>query len=172
MSHYTQLAKQAVENFIENGEIIPCPENIPEEMIDQKAGVFVTIEKEGSLRACIGTYLPARKNIAEEVIHNAIAAASEDYRFGPVKAEELPLLSYEVSVLSAPEKISTKNDINPKKYGILIRTVEPPFKSALLLPDLEGIDTIGQQIDIACQKGGITPEEGILIYRFTVEKYK
>lgn len=186
MTSYTNLAKKAVESYVENGKVIEVPIDLPKEMLERRAGTFVTIEKQGQLRGCIGTYLPTKENVAQEIIHNAMAAASEDYRFGLVQKEELPLLSYTVYILSPPELVKDTKELNPKKYGIIVKTSPITFpngtdvvfnghfvaKSALLLPDLEGIETIDQQIDIACRKGGIDPkEEGILIYRFTVEKH-
>jgi AMMECR1 domain-containing protein len=132
----------------------------------------------------MGTYLPLRQNIAEEVIYNAIAAATEDYRFGPIQDKELSSLSYIVYILSEPELVRDLKELDPKKYGIIIKIapITPSgnvvfnghfvAKTGLLLPDLEGVDTTEQQIAIACQKGGINPlKEKILIYKFTVEKY-
>lgn len=176
MNPYATLAKEAIENYIEKRKAIDAPQGLPKEMLEKKAGVFVTIEQEGpkgkQLRGCVGTYLPTKGNVAEEIIQNAIAASTEDYRFAPVKKEELPLLSYIIYILNPPEQIKNKSDLDPKKYGILIKTIEPSLKSALLLPDLKGIDTPEQQIETACQKGGINPQkEGMLIYRFKAEKY-
>jgi len=184
MNPYILLVKQVVENYIKNGKIISPPENLPREFLTRKAGTFVTIMKDGELRGCIGTYLPTKENIAEEIIHNAIAAATEDYRFGPITKEELPELSYTAYILSEPELVKDISELNPKKFGIIIKTApiipsgdvvfngHMPTKSGLLLPDLEGVDTAEQQISIACQKGGIDPsKEKILIYRFTTEKY-
>jgi len=189
MDQYVLLAKSAVENYIKKGEIISVPGNLPEEMSKRKAGVFVTIEKKGELRGCIGTYLPTRINIAEEIIHNAVAAASEDYRFGQIKKDELPYLSYTVSILSYPEEIRDLRTLDPKKFGIIVKTspfVFPsqedvvgeedksssspfaaawvfnghvPFKSGLLLPDLPGVDSAEKQFIIACDKGQIDPEK-------------
>ena len=189
MDQYVLLAKSAVENYIKKGEIISVPGNLPEEMSKRKAGVFVTIEKKGELRGCIGTYLPTRINIAEEIIHNAVAAASEDYRFGQIKEDELPYLSYAVSILSYPEEIRDLRTLDPKKFGIIVKTspfVFPsqedvvgeedksssspfaaawvfnghvPFKSGLLLPDLPGVDSAEKQFIIACDKGQIDPEK-------------
>lgn len=170
MNPYSQLAKLAVERFIEKREIISPPKDLPKEFFERKAGIFVTIEKNKKLRACIGTYLPTKENIAKEIIRNAIAAATEDYRFGPVQKEELPYLSYIVYILSKPEPVEDVKELNPKKYGIIVKT---NFKSGLLLPDLEGVDTVEKQIYIACQKAGINPtREKISIYKFTVEKYQ
>ena len=180
------LAKEAVENYIEKGEIIPSSQNLPEEISKKKAGVFVTVEKDGELRGCIGTYLPTRVNIAEETIHNAVAAASEDYRFGQIKKDELPHLSYMVSILSYPEEVKGLEELDPKKFGIIVKTSpfaypnedvvfdgHVPFKSGLLLPDLPGVDSAEKQFLIACDKGQIDPErEKVFIYRFTVEKHE
>lgn len=182
-----ELAKKSIEIYINDGKIISPPEDLQEEFLNRKAGTFVTIEKEGQLRGCIGTYLPTCDNIAEEVIRNAIAAANEDYRFGPVTKEELPYLSYTVYILNEPELVKNTSELNPKKYGVIVKTVSiTPFnnadvvfnghfvsKTGLLLPDLEDVNTIEKQISIACQKAGINPEkEKIVIYKFTVEKYK
>ncbi|PJB08841.1 AmmeMemoRadiSam system protein A [bacterium (Candidatus Gribaldobacteria) CG_4_9_14_3_um_filter_33_9] len=184
MNPLIYLAKQAVETFIGKGKIIPLPAHLPKEFLERRAGTFVTIEKNNDLRSCIGTYLPTKENIAREIISNAIAAATEDYRFGPIQKEELPELSYTVYILNEPELVKDIKELDPKKFGIIIRTVpissttDVVFnghfvpKSALLLPDLEGIDTVENQISIACQKGGIDPmREKTIIYKFTVEKY-
>ena len=201
MNKYVLLAKDSVEVYIREKKIIFPPEDLPEEFFKNRAGVFVTIEKKGKLRGCVGTFLPTKENIANEIISNAVVAATEDYRFEPIKEDELEALSYTVSVLSTPERVLIKNaadnqktfsekidqaGLDPKEYGIIIKTVpishpngtdvifngHTPPKSGLLLPDLEGIDTAEQQISIACQKGGIDPNiEKIIIYKFTVEKY-
>ncbi len=186
MNPLVDLAQKAVENYIKEEKKISVPENIPERFTAEEAGVFITIKKNGKLRACLGTYLPTQENIAQEVIKNAVSAATTDYRFGPIDQEELPSLVYSVYVLGPPEKIEKKEDLDPKKYGILVRT-DPvtgeekdvlfdgkvPFKSGLLLPDIEGIDTIEKQFLTACDKGGINPEkEKVLVYRFNVEKYE
>jgi AmmeMemoRadiSam system protein A len=187
MNPLIALAKSAIGNYIIEKRIISPPEDLPSEFLNRRAGTFVTIEKDSELRGCIGTYLPTRKNIAEEIIHNAIAAATEDYRFGRIKKEELPQLSYTVYILSEPELIKDINELDPKKYGIIVKTAPISYpngtdvvfnghfvaKSGLLLPDLEGVDTVEKQILIACQKAGIDPRrEKIIIYRFSVEKYQ
>jgi AmmeMemoRadiSam system protein A len=179
------LAKRAVETFIKEGRIIEPPANLPEEFLKRRAGTFVTIEKNGELKGCIGTYLPIRENIAKEIIHNAIAAATEDWRFGPIQKEELPYLSYTVYILSEPEIVKDISELDPKKYGIIVKSApisssgDVVFnghfvpKTGLLLPDLEGVETIEKQILIACQKAGIDlKKEKFLIYKFTAEKYR
>jgi len=170
MNPLVLLAKLAVENYIEDKKTILVPDNFPKEFLARRAGVFVTIEKNGNLRGCIGTYLPVRDNIGEEIIHNAISAATEDWRFGPIKKTELPHLSYIVYILNKPEKITDISELNPKKFGIIVKS---GGKSGLLLPDIEGVDTVAEQIAICCQKGGIyLKEKNIEIYKFTVEKYQ
>jgi len=186
MHPLVSLAKSAVENYIKEGKIISPPKDFPEEFLERRAGTFVSIEKNGNLRGCIGTYLPTRISIAEETIRNSIAATTEDYRFGPVEKDELNSLTYTVYILSWPEPVRDIKELDPKKYGIIVKTFPIAYpdqdvvfnghvvpKSGLLLPDLEGIDTIEKQISIACQKGGIDlKREKILIYKFTVEKYR
>jgi len=170
MNPYVLLAKEAVENYIRDGKIIAPAKDLPEEFFERKSGVFVTIEKDGRLRGCIGTYLPVRDNIGEEIIYNAIAAAVEDDRFGAIKKTELPSLSYTVYFLNKPEKVSDIAELNPKKFGIIVKAGE---RSGLLLPDLEGVNTVAEQISICCQKGGIVLKQGnVEIYKFTVEKHE
>jgi AmmeMemoRadiSam system protein A len=179
------LAKRAIETFVKKGKIILPPDNLPEEFLKRKSGTFITIMKDSQLRGCIGTYLQTKENIAQEVIRNAIAAASEDYRFSPIKEDELPYLSYTVYILSEPELAKALKESDPKKYGIIVRTnpLDPSgdvvfnghfvAKTGLLLPDLEGVNTVEQQLSVACHKAGINPkEERIFIYRFTVEKFQ
>jgi len=186
MHPLVNLAKKSVETFIKSGEIISPPKYLPEDFLNKKSGVFVTIEREGNLRGCIGTYLPTRNNIAEEVIYNAVAAAREDYRFSPIQEEEFSYLSYTVYILNKPELIKNVYELDPKEYGIIVRSIPIvqtkdevtfdgaiSYKCGILLPDLEGIDTAEQQVSITCQKAMIDPKkEKFLIYRFTVEKYK
>lgn len=190
MHPLTNLAKEAVEIYIKTGKIISIPKDFPKDLMKMRAGVFVTIEKEGNLKGCIGTYLPTRPSIAEETIKNAIAAATEDWRFEPVKEKDLPFLKYTVSVLSWPEEVKNKKELDPKKYGILVKNFPLVFpnkdyvldglldreivsKTGILLPDIGGVETVEKQISIACQKAGIDPaKEKFFIYKFTVEKYK
>ncbi len=170
----SDLAKIAVEKYIKENKTIKPPKKgeISDYFLKNKSGVFVTIrnKESGELRGCIGTYLPTSKNIAEETIRNAISAAVKDYRFMPVQEEELPKLKYEVSILSKPSLVKSIKELDPKKYGIII--FSESGKSALLLPNIEGIDNIEQQVSIACQKGLIDPEkENLTIYKFKAKTY-
>lgn len=170
MDEYTQLAQKTIEEYIKNRKIIKIPEGLSEEFYSRKSGVFVTIFKGGELRGCVGTYLPVQENVAKEIIDNAISACSMDYRFLPIDKSELPYLKYEVSVLSKPEIIKDIGNHNPKKHGIVVQCFDG--RCGLLLPDLDKIDTVGEQFEVACQKGGIDPEKDKPnLYFFTVEKH-
>ena len=170
MDSYTDLAKKAVEEFIQNHKTIDTPNNLSQEMYTKKAGVFVTLFYGNELRGCIGTYLPYHENIAKEIIDNAVSACSKDNRFYPITPDELPELRYEVSILSVPQYISDISTHDPQKYGIIVKTHDG--RCGLLLPHLEGIDRVEQQIEIASQKGGINPlSDGVSYYQFTVEKH-
>ncbi len=175
-NEHTKLAREAVESYIKTGETAAVSENLPEEFYSSRVGVFVTIFKKDKagrkqLRGCIGTYLPVQRNLAREIISNAVSAASADYRFDVITQEELPDLKYEVSLLDPLKQIKSMDELDAKKYGVLVRAADG--RSGLLLPDIEGIKTPAQQVTIACQKGEIDPERNkIIIYRFTVKKYE
>lgn len=171
MNQYVQLAKFAIEEYIKHGKIFNIPPDLPKEFFGKKSGVFVSIHNGKNLRGCIGTYLPAHENLAEEIVQNAVAACSKDSRFGPITVEELPVLTVKISLLSAPEKISALQDLDPGEFGVIVKS--PDGRCGLLLPGLDGIDSAEQQLSIACQKGGINPiiEKNLEIYKFTVEKH-
>ncbi len=169
MHPLVKLARDAVETYVKCGKVISPPSELTPEM-KERAGVFVSLKKRGRLRGCIGTFLPTCRNVAEEVIRNAIAACSEDPRFEPVREEELPFLEYSVDVLSEPEPVDDIGELDPKVYGVIVEA--PDGRRGLLLPDLEGVDTVKDQISIASRKAGIFPGEPIRIYRFKVRRYK
>ncbi len=162
-----KLALEAIGHYLRTGGTITPPAPIPGET-DMKAGVFVSLKKHGALRGCIGTVKPAQRNILEETIHNAISAAACDPRFPPVREDELPDIKCSVDVLSEPESVPDVSELDPGKYGVI---VESGFKRGLLLPRLEGVDTVNDQILIAKQKAGIKPDGPCEIYRFTVNRY-
>ncbi len=166
------LAKEAIENYIKKGIVVSPSDNLPEEVFKKRAGAFVTIKKRKNLRGCIGTYLPTKENIAQEIIYNAISAATKDYRLGPVKEEELPLLSYEIYILDKPQRIKSIEDLDPLNYGIIVKEKDS-FKTGLLLPGLEGINNPQQQISIVCKKAGISlaNQSKVSIHRFRAKKY-
>jgi AmmeMemoRadiSam system protein A/AmmeMemoRadiSam system protein B len=165
---YVKLARQSLETYVRTGKVIKVPDDLSEEMLKQRAGVFVSIKKRGQLRGCIGTFLPTRKNIAEEIIRNAISAGCEDPRFSPVEPEELPELVYSVDVLTTPEPVDSPDKLDPKKYGVIVKK---GARTGLLLPDLEGVDTVEKQLEIALRKAGIRPDEDYEIFRFEVKRH-
>lgn len=165
---YVRLARYTLETYVKEGKIPELPEDLPEEMLISKAGVFVSIKKHGELRGCIGTFLPTRKNVAEEIQRNAIAAGCEDPRFYPVGADELDDLEYSVDVLTKPEPIDSVDMLDPKKYGVIVRKGS---RSGLLLPDLEGVDTVEEQLRIVLAKAGIRPNEKYQMERFEVIRH-
>jgi MEMO1 family protein len=163
------LAKKTVDTYISTGKKPSPPATLTPEM-KERAGVFVSIhEKNGKLRGCIGTFGPTQKNVAGEIISNGISAATRDPRFDPISPEELDNLEYSVDVLTTPEPIDDIGQLNPKKYGAI---VEAGWRRGLLLPDLEGVDTAEYQVEICRQKGGISPDEPVQLYRFEVKRYK
>ena len=168
MHPVAELAKKSIESFLREGKIIKPPDPLPPE-ISGKAGVFVCLKKNGELRGCIGTYSACCDSIAMEIITNAISAATKDPRFPPVRADEIGDLTYSVDILSCPEKIKHISELDPAKYGII---VESGFRRALLLPDLEGVETVEEQIRITKMKAGILPVEEVDIYRFEVKRYQ
>jgi MEMO1 family protein len=167
MSPLVKLAHEAVDAYVKNGRIIQQPAVLTPEM-QERAGVFVSLHEHGELRGCIGTFGPTRENVAQEIIINGISAATRDPRFDPVRPDELGELEISVDVLTEPEEIESKAQLNPKKYGAI---VQRGAKRGLLLPDLEGVDTAEQQIEICRRKADIEPGEKVRLYRFEVKRY-
>jgi AmmeMemoRadiSam system protein A len=161
-----ELARKAVDRYVRNGKKFR-PRKLTAAM-KRRAGVFVSIKKRGELRGCIGTFLPTRPSVAEEIVENAISSATQDPRFMPVEASELDDLEYSVDVLSEPEAVRSIDQLDPRKYGVI---VECGFRRGLLLPDLSGVDSVEEQIEICRAKAGISAEEPIRLYRFRVERF-
>lgn len=168
MHPLVKLAKETISKYVTGREILAPPAEPSPEMKD-KAGVFVSLKMHGELRGCIGTFSPTTENVAKEIIQNAISAATQDPRFPPVEPSELDEIVYSVDVLSAPEKVKSMDELDVKKYGVIVKRGN---RRGLLLPDLEGVDTVEEQLDIACMKAGIAKGEDIEIYRFEVKRYK
>lgn len=166
--HYVQLARQTIEEYVRTGKKIQVPEGIPQKMRDSRAGVFVSVKKEGRLRGCIGTICAVQPSIAEEIIENAISAASRDPRFSPIETGELDKLAISVDVLGDTEKIDSSDKLDVKRYGVI---VTKGYKRGLLLPNLEGVDTVEEQIAIAKQKAGIGEHEEAELERFEVVRH-
>ena len=162
------LARASVESIVAQGTVLPLPTDAPEELTGRRAGAFVSLHKHGQLRGCIGTIAPVRKSLAEEVIRNGVAAATEDPRFAPVRPEELPFLEYSVDVLGESEPVDNLEELDPARYGVIVTR---GHRRGLLLPDLEGVDTVFDQIAIAKQKAGIRPDEQVHLERFEVVRH-
>jgi len=167
MHPIVKLARDTVESYISSGNTAK-PEELISEMKEQ-AGVFVSIHKHGQLRGCIGTFEAVEDNVAEEIMANAISSATRDPRFPQVEASELAELEYNVDILSKPEPAEGVEQLDPERYGVI---VESGLKRGLLLPDLDGVDTVEKQIEICRMKAGIPFTAPITLYRFEVRRYK
>jgi AmmeMemoRadiSam system protein A len=166
---FVKLARSAIEAFVKEQRQIKVPETLRHGALGGSAkGIFVSIKSAGGLRGCIGTTIGTRQSLGEEIIHNAIQAATEDPRFPEIEAWELDQLVVSVDVLSKGERVDSKESLDPKKYGVI---VESDYRRGLLLPDLEGVDTIEDQLRIALNKAGIKENEPYRIHRFTVERH-
>ena len=163
-----QLARASLESYILSRKIIDVPQDLPEDLTARRAGAFVSIHEHGQLRGCIGTISPARSNLAEEIIFNAISASTRDPRFPPIRKEELPFLEINVDVLGEPEDIESEDDLDVKRYGVIVTN---GLRRGLLLPDLDGVDTVRQQVAIAKQKAGIASHEKVSLQRFEVVRH-
>ncbi len=165
---YVRLARHSLEQYVLHRTRIKVPEGLPEALTDRRAGAFVSIHKHGRLRGCIGTILPVTESLAKEIIDNAVSAAVRDPRFDPVRPDELPWLELSVDVLEAPEPIDSPAQLDVKRYGVIVTNGR---RKGLLLPDLEGVDTVEEQIAIARQKAGIGPGEPVKLERFEVIRH-
>ena len=177
---YVRLARAAVEAYVRESRRLRVPGDLdeilgtgasgerPEALLKEKAGVFVSIHKHGKLRGCIGTIQPVTGCIAQEIARNAVSASTEDPRFDPVSEDELRWLEINVDVLGSPEPVSSEAELDARRYGVIVTS---GYKRGLLLPDLEGVDTVQQQISIAKQKAGIRKGEPVRLERFTVTRH-
>ena len=162
-----KLARQTIEEYVRHHRTIAPPRELTSEM-RKKAGTFVSLHRRDELRGCIGTIGPTQANVAQEIIQNAISAATRDPRFSPMTVGELDDLVISVDVLTDPEPIASMQDLDPKKYGVI---VESGGRRGLLLPDLEGVDTVESQVEIARRKAWIGPRDPVKLYRFQVIRY-
>lgn len=168
-SEPVRIARCAMEEFVRHGVLIGTPDWVSEEFLSRRAGCFVSLHtSNGSLRGCIGTIYPLQENVALEIIQNAISASTKDPRFPPVEASELADIDVSVDILSPPER-TTLSGLDPKKYGVIVSL---GYRKGVLLPDLEGVDTIQKQLSIALRKAGIRESEDYSIFRFSVERYR
>lgn len=171
MDPYVALAKKTIEQYSREKKVFhPAESAYPGEMFSQRAGVFVSIHKNGELRGCIGTIAPTKRTMAEEIVSNAIAASTRDPRFLPVGEEELSELTIHVDVLGETERIDSEKELDARRYGVI---VEQGCRRGLLLPDLEGVDSVEKQVAIAKMKAGIPEEDtAVCLYRFVVIRHE
>jgi MEMO1 family protein len=167
-----QLARKTIELYVTQNREPDRPLDLVPEM-QRRAGAFVTIHRHGQLRGCIGTIQPTCENVAEEVIQNAISAATRDPRFSPIRRDELADLDVKVDVLGEPEEVYGPDQLDARRYGLIVQSESHPWKRGLLLPDLEGIDTVEKQVYwTRYHKAGITdPKEPVKMFRFEVKRY-
>ena len=168
MHSLVKLATRSVEYFLKTGKPLPCPDPLPKDL-NQNAGTFVSIKKKGALRGCIGTITPKYKNLAEEIIQNAVRAANEDPRFDPIEKIELPRLTFSVDVLTPLEKIENIKEHDIKKFGLLVKG---KGNHGLLLPDLDIIKSADHQLKICLKKGGFRENDNYELFRFEVKRFK
>ena len=166
---WVKLARLSLETFVRTGKPLEnLPDGLPAEITSRSAGAFVSLHAHGQLRGCIGTTGPTTENVAREIVQNAVSACSRDPRFSPVRVAELDSLEYSVDVLGEPETISSPAELDVKRYGVIVSC---GGRRGLLLPDLDGVDTVEQQIDIARRKGGISSWEHYTLERFEVVRH-
>lgn len=171
MDPYVTLARNTIGEYIRKGKVYrPQAGELTDEMRDARAGAFVSIHEDGELRGCIGTIAATQDTLAEEIVANAISAATRDPRFPPIREEELGSLEISVDVLGEAEPIESESELDVKRYGVI---VEKGYRRGLLLPDLDGVDTVEDQIAIAKRKAGIREEErDVKMYRFEVIRHE
>ncbi|MBQ9000979.1 MAG: AmmeMemoRadiSam system protein A [Eggerthellaceae bacterium] len=166
---FVALARHAVETFVNTGRPANVPGNVERELLERQAGVFVSLHEHGELRGCIGTIGPTCASIAEEIIQNGVSACSRDPRFDPVRPDELDFLEYSVDVLEPAEPVASPSELDPVRFGVI---VTQGWKRGLLLPNLDGVDTIEAQLSIAKRKAGIDPaDHDVALERFEVVRH-
>ncbi|MDR0248696.1 MAG: AmmeMemoRadiSam system protein A [Oscillospiraceae bacterium] len=166
---FRALARASLEHTLRGKGSLPLPEGLPRELTEHKAGVFVTLYKGGHLRGCIGTVQPTTACVGSEIMQNAVSSALHDPRFPPVTLDELPQLTIKVDVLHPPEPIDGEGALDPQRYGVIVASAR---KRGLLLPRLDGVDTVAEQVAIAKQKAGIAPHEPYSLSRFEVTRHE
>lgn len=166
---FVRLARESLTYYLKEKKHLPAPAGLPDELRKRRAGAFVTLKKHGNLRGCIGTITAVTPSLAEEIIRNAVASGTQDPRFPAVSRNELDEITFSVDVLSDPEDISSPAELDVKRYGVIVSS---GFRRGLLLPNLEGVDTVEDQIAIALRKAGISKDEKYQLERFEVVRHE
>ncbi len=169
MHPLVKLAKDTVDLYIKTGRTYEVRGDELSADLSGRAGVFVCLKIRGNLRGCIGTFHPMEPSIAHETVRNAISAATCDPRFACIRPDELETIEYTVDVLTPPEQVVDRSELDPRRYGVIVKAGN---KRGLLLPDLEGVDAVDYQISIAMQKAGIPPGTPLELYRFEVRRFE
>ncbi len=164
----TILARETVRAVVTGRPLPVPPKDIAPEW-RRPGGAFISIKKKDTLRGCIGTFTPSTPSLAEEIVQNAVGSATRDWRFTPITRDELEDLTFSVDVLEPPEAVSSLIELDPKRFGVI---VEAGNRRGLLLPDLEGVETVEDQVAIARQKAGIAPGEPVTLFKFRVTRYR
>ena len=165
---FVRLARNTLESYVTTGKLPLLPKDLPDDLQVERAGVFVSIKKDRQLRGCIGTTEPTQPSLAEEIMHNAVSSGTRDPRFPPVREDELSSLIYNVDILSPAQPVSDKSMLDVLRYGVIVTSGR---KRGLLLPNLEGVDSVDEQIHIACKKAGISRNESYTLERFEVVRH-
>ncbi len=165
---FVKLARASVESWVRDRRVLPLPADLPAELRTRRAGAFVSIHKNGQLRGCIGTISAAEDCLGQEIIQNAVSASSRDPRFSPITPDELKYLEISVDVLGDAEPVDSPDKLDAKRYGVIVSRGR---KRGLLLPDLDGVDTVEEQIRIAKKKAGIREDEDVNLERFEVVRH-
>ncbi|SRR6056297_965460 len=163
---YVELARKTIKNYVKEKRKIDAPQT---DKFQKRAGAFVTIKRNGQLRGCIGTIEPTRSSLGQEIVENAISASTRDPRFQPITQDELDKIDISVDILGEKEPIDDKAQLDPEEYGVIVKRNS---RTGLLLPNLEGVDTVERQLEIARKKAGISPQEDYQIFRFKVDRYE
>ncbi|OFK25278.1 AmmeMemoRadiSam system protein A [Olsenella sp. HMSC062G07] len=174
---YVRLARRAVEAYVREGRRLTCEDGangggapLPQ-ISGERAGCFVSLSLDGELRGCMGTIAPTQPTLADEICSNAVSACARDPRFEPVRVEELDELVYDVDVLQRPEAVSDMDQLDARRYGVIVSCEDG--RRGLLLPDLDGVDGVGEQVRIAARKGGIDLErDDWRLQRFEVVRHR
>ena len=172
-SFHTYYAQEAIIAFLESGRKLYIPDtDIPDELKISQACFVSLYESNGRMRGCMGTIKPRNKWLYHEIVDNAIFAAFEDDRYIPLMEGELDDIVLKVETVSKPEKIQNLKDLDPERYGIIVRSREN--SEGVLLPQCEGINTIDEQVNLAMEKGNINPAEkpDLEIFRFNIEVFQ
>ena len=167
VKNLADLARKAVETYITTKEMINVHEMSLKEERAQKSGVFVTINSKNNLRGCVGTIRAYHENIIEETIQNSISAAVRDKRFAPISKEEFQSLSYAVNIIDEPEVVTDMEEMDPLKYGLIVSN---GYRQGILLPNIEGIRTIEEQLGNAMIKADIIQGEPVWLYKFSTKE--